>query len=461
MRVLVVNHSAAQHLGGSELSVLGIIAAWRDRRPALEPILLSPATGTAMERAAVAAGWTTEVAPYGGWVTFTDRESRARRRLERATSRDQVEAVSAIIQRVQPALVIVNTVVTPWAAVAAREQGIPVAWFLREFVDDRPGFRLREGREQTLRLVDALADVILANSSAVRTSVGDVIPEHRVEIAHPVIDQDAVQSAAALRGPTTDSIGPLRIGMVGRVTPQKGQRVAVEALAALHDRGIEAELIVIGGVILPGFDHELHRLARRRGVADRLTLIGERQRPLEALASSHVSLVPSTREAFGRVNLESLALGLPVIASHDGGAAELIEHDVCGFLVDANDPDDVANALARYARDRRLVITHGIAAQRRAAELIEGPHGAAATIDVLEGVVAAPRRSAAAGDSARASLLGEARPLTTAQRVSLVIVDRVTTAAHRLNRLMRDPRRPLRRRWVVLIGRARERARRG
>jgi glycosyltransferase involved in cell wall biosynthesis len=345
-----------------------------------------------------------------------------------------------------------------------------VAWFLREFVDDRPGFRLREGRTATLRSVDALSHRVLANSEAVRSSIADVIPADRVAVAHPVIDSSAVQHAAAHRARTQQGDQPiengstgrgttaLRVGLVGRVTPEKGHLAAVDALALLVEQGIDAELDIIGGVILPGFDHELLRRARRRGVADRVYLLGEKQRPLEHLAATDVSLVPSPREAFGRVTLESLALGLPVIASMQGGATELIEHGVSGALVDVGDPTAIADALARYARDRALLAQHAAAATARARQIIDGPHGAAATIAELERLVVAsdprPADDPAAAD-ARAALLAGAAPLGAATRAALHLADHVSTTAGRVGRLLRDPRTPLRRRWVVLSGRAR------
>jgi hypothetical protein len=213
-------------------------------------------------------------------------------------------------------------------------------------------------------------------------------------------------------------------------------------------------------VILPGFDHELRRLARRRGIADRVHLLGEKRRPLEHLAAADVSLVPSPREAFGRVILESLALGLPVVASLDGGATELVEHGVSGALVDVADPSAIADALAVYATDRDRLADHSAAAEHRAAEVIAGPHGGSATIAALEAVIAGETVSSAAGADARAALLAPAKPLGFAARTALRLADTASTTAHRFGRLVRDPRTPLRRRWVVLSGRVRQRAHR-
>jgi glycosyltransferase involved in cell wall biosynthesis len=315
---------------------------------------------------------------------------------------------------------------------------------------------------------------VLTNSEAVRASIADVIPTERVTVAHPVINGEALAHAAEHRGrirPTStdpDSPAPshgarLRIGLVGRVTPEKGHGAAIEALALLVAGGVDAQLDIVGGVILPGFDHELRRRARHHGIADRVHLLGEKRRPLEHLAETEVSLVPSPREAFGRVTLESLALGLPVIASTDGGATELIEHGVCGALVDVRDPSAIADALARYARDRSLLAAHGAAAVERARAIIDGPHGAASTITVLEELIAsgAPAGApTAAAMDARTALLANATALPPMTRLALQLADRVSTTLHRVGRLLRDPRPPVRRRWVALSGRARQQAQR-
>lgn len=459
VRVLVVNHSAAQHLGGSELSILSIVSAWRQHLPELDPHLVSPAPDSALEQAAVAAGWTPHVVAYGDWVSFAERESRARRRLERAAARTQVDALAELIDRVKPALVIVNTVVTPWAAVAAYERGVPVAWFVREFVDDRPGFRLREGREETLRHLHALANRVLANSQSVRASIADVVPADQVHVAHPVVDGDAISAATAHREHLRFHEGTLRIGLVGRVTPEKGHRVAVEALGELRRRGVDAELDMVGGVILPGFDHALRRLARRIGVDDRVHLLGEKRQPLQHLAAADVSLVPSAREAFGRVTLESLALGLPVVASAEGGATELVEHGVSGFLVDMGDPIAIADALERYVDEPRLLEKHGAAARRRADTVITGPHGIASTIAALEATaLSGPDR---APSYRRPYPLADAQSLRPGVRIALEFADRASTTVRRLARLLRHPVPPLQRRWWTLSERSRQRARRG
>jgi glycosyltransferase involved in cell wall biosynthesis len=456
VRVLIVNHLAAQHLGGSELSMLGLVANWRQHHPDLEAHVLSPAPGTAMERAALAEGWSASVAPYGGWVSFRERETAARRRLERSRAREYVDAILTVLVEVRPDLVVLNTVVTPWAAVAARERQIPVAWFIREFVVDRPGFRLREGRDATLHAVDELADLLFTNSLAVRDSIADVIRRDRVEVAHPVIDLDAVQRAIAHRTPAPAPREPLRIGLLGRVTPEKGQRTAIAALALLHAQGVDARLDIIGGVILPGFDLELRRLAHHAGIADRVRLVGERSRPLEHLARTDVSLVSSPREAFGRVTLESLALGMPVIASTEGGAPELVEHGTSGFLVDTTDPGAIAHAVARYASDRALLATHGDAATLRAAAVLSGPFAVTATVALLDELVA---RGPSAGPAPQA--LFTVPPVSTVGRLALEIGDAVATMAQRIARLIRDPKPPVQRRWRSLRRRVQRRDRRG
>src|ERR1039458_8862953 len=83
----------------------------------------------------------------------------------------------------------------------------------------------------------------------------------------------------------------------------------------------------------------VEKLAQKLGVANRCRFTGlcPHSDVLKELADSSVSVIPSRAEAFGFVALESMAVGLPVIASNTGGLAEVIRDGVDGFLVPPGD----------------------------------------------------------------------------------------------------------------------------
>ncbi len=168
---------------------------------------------------------------------------------------------------------------------------------------------------------------------------------------------------------------PLRILAVGRLVPEKGFDVLVDAVERLLADGVDVQLDIIGD------GPDLERLAARVvGVEGRVRLL--RARPhhevIERLGDAHALVVPSLREGLGLVALEALAVGRPVVASAVGGLPEAVRHEADGILVPPADPGALAEALRRLPlpppvaealarHDPATVVDAHLAAYRRAA----------------------------------------------------------------------------------------------
>jgi glycosyltransferase involved in cell wall biosynthesis len=142
------------------------------------------------------------------------------------------------------------------------------------------------------------------------------------------------------------------IGFLGRIVMEKGLDVFADAIHAFATFGLKHRVLVIGeGPARPWFAEQLPDAI----FTGQLTGIDLSR----ALASSDVFLNPSMTEAFGNVTLEAMACALPVIAADSTGATNLVRYGVTGMLVDGEDPDEFAEALATYARDPDLRRRHG------------------------------------------------------------------------------------------------------
>ena len=142
------------------------------------------------------------------------------------------------------------------------------------------------------------------------------------------------------------------IGFLGRIVMEKGLDVFADAIHAFATFGLKHRVLVIGeGPARPWFAEQLPD-AIFTGQLTGTDLS-------RALASSDVLLNPSMTEAFGNVTLEAMACALPVIAADSTGATNLVRYGVTGMLVDGEDPDEFAEALAAYARDPELRRRHG------------------------------------------------------------------------------------------------------
>jgi glycosyltransferase involved in cell wall biosynthesis len=141
---------------------------------------------------------------------------------------------------------------------------------------------------------------------------------------------------------------PLRLLTVGRLTPQKGHHVAIEALALLEQRGLNAMLTIVGAG--PEAD-TLRRLSRRHGVGDKVRFAGALPSPAvaEEMSQADLLLVPSIRyggleESFCRVAVEGMTSGLGVIGTTTGGLADTI--GTGGWAIPPEAPDLLAAMIA-------------------------------------------------------------------------------------------------------------------
>jgi glycosyltransferase involved in cell wall biosynthesis len=146
----------------------------------------------------------------------------------------------------------------------------------------------------------------------------------------------------------------LVIAFLGRVVMEKGLDVFADAVRAFAERKLPYKVLVIGeGPARPWFEAQL---------PDAIFLGQITGNDLSrALASADVLFNPSITEAFGNVTLEAMACALPVLAAEATGATNLVQNGVTGTLVDGEDTEGFASALAAYAKDPELRRREGAA----------------------------------------------------------------------------------------------------
>ena len=156
---------------------------------------------------------------------------------------------------------------------------------------------------------------------------------------------------------------PRLVLATGRLVPYKGFDVLIEAL-----RRVDATAIIVGEGPLR---HDLLRLAQQRGVADRLILAGRLSRDdLKVhLHAARLYAFPSVgvAEAFGIVQLEAMAVGLPIVNTNlPTGVPHVARHGLEALTVPPNDPAVLATAIGQLLDDAALAQPLGAAGRRRA-----------------------------------------------------------------------------------------------
>ncbi|MGG6312704.1 glycosyltransferase family 4 protein [Paenibacillus macerans] len=235
----------------------------------------------------------------------------------------------------------------------------PVSLFLHSLTFVKP----------TARVTDSLgmADLIIANSEALKASLSQRFPRQagKIHKVHLGVDTGRFMPAAG----RLSRSGPFRVLFAGRVIPRKGVPVLIRAMSLVRQEYGAASLTVVGGG-QPGYMRQLRRLARSKRVPVRFTgkvphrSIHRRFREADCFAC------PSQEhEAFGLVNVEAMASGLPVIASNIGGIGEIVKHGSNGYLVDGyHRPEEHAKWILQLARNRELAAKMSRRARQDAVE---------------------------------------------------------------------------------------------
>jgi glycosyltransferase involved in cell wall biosynthesis len=196
------------------------------------------------------------------------------------------------------------------------------------------------------RLTSRLADRIVAVSDAIAR---DLVERYRMDASRVVVVHNGIdawafrpaRAGAAVRAELRIVEGRRVIVMAGRMTPQKGWDVLLEAAARLAAVRDDLAWLLVGDGPLRA---ALTRRAADLGVA--AEFIGARADMADILGCADVVVLASRSEGLPFTLLEAMALGKPVVATRVGGVPEVVEDGRSGRLVPRDDPAALASALA-------------------------------------------------------------------------------------------------------------------
>jgi colanic acid/amylovoran biosynthesis glycosyltransferase len=204
-------------------------------------------------------------------------------------------------------------------------------------------------------------------------------PSHwpKFELVRMGVDTDRYRPPAEPRRHS----GPMRILDVGRLVPEKGGPVLVEAVRILLDSGIDVEVRFVGAGPL---QNDFERMIADRGLTDRVRLIGPvgQDDMLEQYHWADVFCLPSFQEGLPVVLMEAMATEVPVVTTQIAGIGELVTDGVNGRLLPAGRADLIADAIADL-QDAGLRARMGAAGRQRVVEEFTVIHNAVRQRDFL------------------------------------------------------------------------------
>ncbi|MGD8717876.1 MAG: glycosyltransferase family 4 protein [Candidatus Zixiibacteriota bacterium] len=244
-----------------------------------------------------------------------------------------------------------------FAALAAVASDVPLVWHMRDVL---PG-RFARGIMDLLAAISAERVVAISRTVAgqfrrARRRVAVVYNAVARPPAYPRRDGDRWREEWAI--PADARI----VGCVGQLAPWKGQHVFLDAAARLAADFPDVYFVVIGSPLYGAHSYraELLDRVRRAGLGARVRFPGQLDGAARAMEAFDVLVhTPVKAEPFGRVVVEAMARGVPVVAARAGGVAEIMEDGREGFLTDVGSAGEVAAALAHTLDDASLAASMG------------------------------------------------------------------------------------------------------
>jgi len=140
---------------------------------------------------------------------------------------------------------------------------------------------------------------------------------------------------------------------IGTLRPVKGVRYLIEAMRMIAEGYKRTRLLLVGDGEERGY---LEKLVNKMGLEDCVSFIGRvpHERALTYMVTSDVFVLPSLSEGFPMTILEAMACGLPIVATRIGGLPEVIEDGRSGFLVEPENPKEIAERVLLLLEDNEL-----------------------------------------------------------------------------------------------------------
>lgn len=278
----------------------------------------------------------------------------------------------SLLGRISPDLIHTNGFKMHVLGALAKPMRSALVWHIHDYISSRTVMA------RMMRRLAGRTDAIITNSRHVaedtRTALGDkakIVPILNVVDLTEFTPEGVALDLDGLSGLDQAPEGTVRVGLIATLAWWKGHRLFLQGLAGV-DRALSVRGYYIGGALYKTQSQEslddLRRYANQLGIGDHTGFTGVVPEPAAAMRALDVVVHTSTEpEPFGRVIVEAMACGRPVITTGLGGAAEIVALGEFALTVD-KEPASLARAITKLAADtglRKRLGSNGLSTARR------------------------------------------------------------------------------------------------
>jgi glycosyltransferase involved in cell wall biosynthesis len=250
-----------------------------------------------------------------------------------------------VIKKIQPDVMHAYLPLTSFmGSLAGRLAGVPL------IITSKRGLGYHQDRNRGWRIFDIaafrLSHVVTVNSNAVGedTLKRDKGDDVKIRLIYNGVQSSNFISHNSNRRKIREELhlkpDKKVIITVANLIPYKGHHELIEAAASVTDKYPDSHFLLVGED--RGIRKDLEIRVKELGIDKNIIFLGQRNDVPDLLAASDISVLPSHEEGFSNVILESMAAGLPVVATSVGGNPEAIVNGETGWLVPPKNPDELA-----------------------------------------------------------------------------------------------------------------------
>jgi L-malate glycosyltransferase len=269
-----------------------------------------------------------------------------------------IRQIRTKVSQIKPDLIHANSIRSGLVATAATfGMSTRVVWHLHDILPRHPLssairlFALLSTRTRMIAVSEAVARNFCGRfAGLMKSRVGVIL--NAIDLEKFACDRTSGQALRQELGLNKDD---LVFGIIGQLTPRKGQLELIRAFARAR---VPQSVLLIVGAALFNRDREyalrLEQEAKSLGVADRVQMLGSRNDIATVMQALDLLIVNSSAEPFGLVIVEAMACGTAVLAAAVDGIPEIIKHDKNGWLVPPRDEPALAEAIIHLSRETGL-----------------------------------------------------------------------------------------------------------
>lgn len=249
-----------------------------------------------------------------------------------------------LIKKFHPDKVISNTVSVSVGAWASFFIGKKHIWYVHEFGKEDHGIVFPFGEDLANKLVGRLSETVIVVSNVLKEKYTKYIDENKVKVLYnyPKTSKEYLKK--------DNNSNFFNLIMLSQISQGKRQIDAINAIKLLNDGTFR--LTIVGNVVDNQYFQLLLKEIKNKRLERQIEIMGYVQEPFKEIKKADAVLICSESEAFGRVTIEAMKLGIPVIGANAGATKEIIEHGETGLLYECGNYKDLAEKI-QYLRNNK------------------------------------------------------------------------------------------------------------